>query len=274
MTNITDAYWDIGGTSLHTYASAIETLGGRDAPPNTKGEDVDVPYKVGDEYVEGVPGPRIIPLAFWVRDTQADGSTAANRANAYDDNWRALRNLLWNQGRQYSLTKRFRVGGTLRSATALVRWAGGLQTSMRGRYLSKFVVDLKLNDPYFYDDVAVVTNLVNGNQNVTFLGDADTTHIEVAIAGARDNIIIKNNTMNIQVQYTDPLLSGDVANIDIHDFEAITTPSGDAPFDSESLILHSGHQYWLKGRPGTNQFNLSSDSGTGAVTMTHRAAWL
>lgn len=274
MTNTTDTYWSIDGVSLQTYAQNIETLGGRDAPPKYRGDDVTIPFSPGQKWMPKLPDSRVIPLAMWVRGANVDGSTPANRSNAYDDNWRALRNLMFQPGRQFVLQKRFKVGGVLRSASALAEFNDGLQPTMIGRTGSKFTVDIKLADPYFYDDVPVNTTLAAGNNNVTIPGDVATSAILITFNGARTNPVVKNNTTGVQVEYHGALLTGDLAVLDIKNFTSTTSPASQPNYNSEAMIRHSGAPQWLISQSGLNVINLAADFGTGTVNMNTRGAWL
>jgi hypothetical protein len=273
MTNTTDAYWEVDGVSLQTYARNIETLGGRDTPPKFRGEDITIPYAVGQRWVPKTPDSRIIPLGMWVRGVNDDGSIPANQRDAYDDNWRMLRNLLWQRGRQIVLKKRFKVNGVLHTATALAEFSDGLEPAMIGRTAGKFTVDLKLADPYFYDDVVQNVTLVNGDQNVTVVGDTQTANIMLTVNGSRAKPLVRNKTLGIQVQYNADLNAGDSVLLDIDNYKSVTTPDGAASFKSNGSIIHAGAPEWLMFRPGLNVVNLSSDSGIGVTTMQIRGAW-
>jgi len=210
----------------------------------------------------------------WVRDIDDNGNTPSNRQNGFDDNWRALRNLLWAPGRQIALKKQFKVGGVLRSATAMAEFAGGLEPKKIGRFAGKFVVDLKLADPYFYDDELKTFTLVNGDQAITVQGDAETARVNLTINGARTNAIIMNKSLGMQVEYHDALLTGDIAQIDVQAFSATTSPSGKPSFKSSGKIRHTGAAQWLTIKPGTNTVNLASSFGAGTVSLQVRGAWL
>lgn len=278
MTNTTSLYWEADGQSLQTFARNIDSLEGKLALPPFRGTDTLIPYKVGQSWSPKQVDSRILPLSMWVVDTDADGniaSTKSERQANFDANWRALVNLLWTPGRQFMLTKRFTIGGVVRSATALAEYVGGLAPSMMGRYGARTVVNLKLADPYFYDDEEVSTTLVNGNQNVSVLGDAPSTHIEFVINGARNQPVIRNNTEDLELQYNSQLLSGDYVTIDVEASRSFTVDAANPlGYTSNARIIHSGAVPWFYTKPGTNQINLASTTGSGIVVMKRRDAWL
>lgn len=273
MPNTTPTYWSVDGVSLQTYAQNIETLSGRFSPPPLRGDDVTIPYSPGQRWIPKEADSRIIPLAMWIRNYDSEG--VRGDFQTFDDNWRALRNLLWTPGRQVLLKKRFYIGGSLRSATALAEFNGGLEPAMNGRNAAKFTVNLKLADPYFYDDAIQTNTLVNGNQTVNILGDVDTRNLKITINGARTNTkVMVTSPQALQVEYLDTLLAGSVASLDIMKYEALTTPSGLAQYTSTGRVQHSGAPHWLALSPGNNTVNLSSTSGIGTVQLQTRGAWL
>lgn len=274
MTNTTDTFWSVDGVSLQTHAKNIQTLGARFSPPPLRGEDILIPYAKGRRWVPKVADSRVIPLAMWVRGYNDDGSVSANAVRKFEENWRALRNLLWTPDRQVLLQKRFYVNGLLRSATAKAQFSGGLEPTMIGRAGAKFVVDLTLADPYFYDDELKTFNLVNGNNTLAVLGDVPTENLKLTINGSRNNTIVRAPNRNIQVQYTGNLATGDTAVIDVPIRSAQTTPSGVPTYDSNGRVIHSGAAHWLDLAPNSDVINLSSTSGAGLVVLQGRGAWI
>lgn len=275
MTNTTDTYWSVDGVSLQTFANNITTLSGRDTPPPMRGEDLTVPYSPGQTWVPKVVDSRVISLNMWVRGSNADGSIPTNRANSYDDNWRALRNLLWTPGRQFVLTKRFKVGGVLKVVTAMGEYAGGLSSEMMGRYAGKFAVDIKLADPYFYDENYSSFPLVNGDQNITLPGDAESNRVLLTINGARTNAKLRNNTLGVEMEHRNVLLSGGLTDIDVKQYRATTIASaGGTAFKSTGMIRHTGAPQWFAMKPGINSVTYSSTSGAGSTILQAKGAWL
>jgi hypothetical protein len=271
MGNATDTYWDVNGVSLQTLARNIETLAELDSPPEGRGENIVVPYRTGELFVPKTMGSRILPFKMWVRGTD-DNGRVTNRKNQYDDNWRQLRNLLWGYGNQFTLRKRFRVGGVLRTAVAQAEFAGGLKPTMIGRNASKFQVDLKLADPYFYDEAYTQVNLA-ASQVIAVAGDAPTTDIVITALGARSKPRVRNAATATEVTYNNDLLVGDSAEIRIKEFRANLTKNGAAATRANATIIHSGAPEWLVLKPGNNSIT-STGSGTGLISLQYKAAWL
>lgn len=264
MPNTTDLYWSVNGVSLQTLVQNIETIGGRFSPPPMRGEDITIPYSVGERFLPKTPAARILPLAMWLKGSTAD---------EYDENWRQLRNLLWQPGKQFALQKRIKVGGATRAVTAQGQFYSGLEPKMIGRNAAKFAVDIKLARPFFYDDAFTTFNLVNGNNTVVLPGDYKTTNLEVTINGPRVNPVVWINA-EIQVEFHGSIPTGASVKILISTYTAIMTPVGAPQYDASSLIRHAGATQWLHLEPGSNTVNVSSASGAGAVQIQAKGAWI
>lgn len=278
MSNTTDTFWEVDGVSLQTMAFNISTLGGdRASPPFLRGENLLVPAARGRRWMPKVVDQRVISLGMWVQGCTEDGLVPVGQSNRrqYDENWRKLRTLLWTPGREVTLTKRFWVAGTLKTASAKAQFASGLVPFMNGPARATFTVDLALADPYFYGP-DVITNLTTGTQNVTLQGDDITNEIKIHVDGARTNVKVRNATLNTDVEYHGDVNTGAKLDIDVMKYSAIFTPSGAGPVPVSVIggIRHTGDVSWLSMRPGTNSVVVSSSSGIGAVIMTHREVWL
>jgi hypothetical protein len=273
--NSTDIYWDVDGVSLQTFAFDIQTIGGdRLAPPPLRGRDLLIPYTPGELYVPKQVGARVITLDMFVLGCNEDGSIPTGSASAkFDENFRKLRQLLWTPNRRFVLTKRFYADGQVRTAKALAQYAGGLAPSMTGRTRAVFSVDLRLSDPYFYED-PISTTLYTGTQDVFVAGDDCTRAIGLYVNGPRDNVKIRNTSLDVQVEYPLDLSSGDTLTIDVKQFNAVTDPANASPWNSTGRIRHAGDAHWMLLQPGINTLVVSSSSGIGGVFMSHQAVWL
>ena len=274
MVNNTETYWDVDGTSLHTYAWSIETMGGI-ALPNFRGEDITIPGQPGQTWVPKQPDSRILTLAMWLRGT-ADGAGAfASTKNLYQSAYNNLVRLLWTPGRQFDLTKRFYDGGVLKTAVAKGEFAGGLAPRQFGNSAGKCTIDIKLADPYFYETAFNSVNLAAGNNSVLVAGNAPTSNIQVNVVGPRVNPKLINSTMGVEFTYPRSLLTSETASIFVRTYDASELSGGaGTAFDTSSWVIHAGATQWLVMKPGTNTINLSSTSGIGTVQLQHKAAWV
>ena len=278
--NTTDTYWAADGESLHTFAHSIESLGGLMKGVGLRGDDTLIPFKPGEVWEPKVPGPQVLNLGMWVRGVDWDHGSGAYVVTKplFQANWNRLVRLLWTPDRQINLQKRFYdylgTTPTLYTATAKAQFNGGLEPQMMGRTAGRCVVDLKLTDPYFYDDVLGSATLVTGNNTVVVPGNAKTLNIQVTITGARNNTTIRNNTTGVQFTYPANLLTGASATVNAFTFGATETPSGGAAFDSSAKVVHTGAPQWLNLQPGSNIINVASTSGIGVITMQYRGAWI
>lgn len=273
MPNNTLTYWEADGQSLHTYAKSITTLSGM-GPPQFRGADHTVPLKPGQTWVPKTFDANTITLAMVLRGiaehaTNIDGTPTKAQ---YQSNWNDLIRMLWKPGQLVSLRKRFYDGGILRQASALVEYKGGLQPTMIGDKASRCTVDLNVLSGVFFDDNLTTEPLVNGNQNITVLGNAPTTRIFVTVNGARVNPKIRNNTAGVEFTYPRTLLAGATVVADVENFGV--TDSASPGVDMSPYVTQDGFAQWLVLRPGVNQINVSSTSGTGTVSLQYRAAWV
>lgn len=272
----TETFWSVDGVSLQTLAFNIVTLGGdRLAPPPVRGENLLVPAMPGRRWLPKVVDQNVITLGMWVIGAKEDGSmpTTQSGLRQFTDNWRKLRAMLWTPDRQVALSKRFWVDGVLKTATAQAQFSSGLAPTMNGPARAAFTVDLTLADPYFYGP-EIITNLSTGAQTVTIAGDGKTRAVKFHVVGARKNVKIRNNTLNVDVEYHRDLSAGDVLDVDVMQYTSLTDPAGAAPYDTVGSIRHTGSEFWFLLQPGANIVTVSSDSGIGAVTMIHREVWL
>lgn len=278
MANTTPTFWDVDGQSLQTYARNIDSVGGsRAAPPPTRGEDVVIPYQRGSRYVPKIADSRVISLQGWVRATDADGNAPATgklKEALYDDNWRMLRGLLFTPGKQVVLRKRFNYAGAVRSAVALASYDGGLEPTMIGRHASRFTVDLRLSDPYFYDEAYSSKTLVTGNNTFVVEGDDWTSEILLTHDGVRNAPRVRNLTNGTDVLFNESLASGDSTTLDIAAYRAALSRNFAASKRWNSKVVHTGAPEWLRLSPGSNTLALSSTSGAGVTTLRYKAVWI
>jgi len=305
VTNTTETYWEVDGSSLQTYAYNIVTLGGdREAPPRTRGSDITVPFKPGSNYVRKIVESRVVTLGMWVVGANPDGTipTNENLRRTYDRNWRQLRRLLWQPRRQFTLTKRFWVETadltaagvntaplpkeglwSLITVVARASFAGGLNPQMSGPARSSFTVDLLLSDPYFYGDeiripfsTAPADALNPGpTRTVSILGDAETTYVEMDFTGPITSPRFTNLSAdgNLYAQYGTAVADGETATVRAHNFSATHYPAG-ASYKTSGFVSHDGDKFWMYLEPGSTNLSLTRQSGTGTAAIRYRPVWL
>ena len=278
MPNNTPTYWSADGVSLHTFAHSIESVGPGLRMAPYRGEDIVIPGRPGVMWVPKDVDSRTLPLGMWVRGLQDIGAGQhATTTQDFHNNWNNLVRLLYTPGRQFELTKRFYDGGILRQATALAEYASGMEPTLIGKNAAKFLVELKLADPYFYDDGTPQTfNLVNGDQVINVLGNVPTRRVTLTINGSRVNTTVRRKlpaTPDHQVQYVPGLNSGEFVTIDSRNYSASTKKGALPAYDSSVDVRNSGSRAWLELAPGNNTINVSSTSGIGSIQLVVRGAW-
>jgi hypothetical protein len=198
VTNSTDDYWDIDGTSLQTNDWGIDDFGGSlEAPPQLRGKGQTVPYRAGTLWRRQVPDSRVLTFNMWC---SADDDNIPGGTEQLLANWQQLRALFWGgQGRQLAITRRWNDG--TKSATALGTFAGGLEPVNFGLQLLRFSADVFLADPWFYGPSVTLLDAVGaGTHAVNIAGDGASQRFALTVAGAFANV-------GIQVKRGDEVLS-------------------------------------------------------------------
>lgn len=272
MPNNTSTYWEADGVSLHTYAWSIETAGGM-GPPPLRGEDITVPLRSGQKWVPKKFDANILTLAMWIRGVAADAGSGVYQETQqmYEERYNDLVRLLWTPGRQLALTKRFYDQGSLRVATAMAEFRGGLAPVKNGRAFGRCTVDLKIAEGVFYEQNWRTVPLANGDNTITVPGNAPTSRIKVTINGARNNPRVRNKTLGVDFTYPRNLLVGQTATVDVDEYEV---SDSSLTYDSSALVINSGDEQWLTLMPGDNVINVSSTTGAGTVSLQYKGAWV
>lgn len=268
MVNTTETYWDAQGVSLNNFAWSIETLGGM-AIPTFRGEDILVPLRNGEVWVPKKFTSSTITLSMWIRGVPFNSGIGVVRETQqmYEERYNDLVRLLWTPGRQLALTKRFYDQGSLRIATAMAEFKGGLAPVKTGRTFGRCTVDLKIAEGLFFEQTYRTVPLVNGDNVITVPGNAPTTKIRVTANGARKNLRVRNKTLGVDFTYPRELLVGQTATFDID--EAEVTDSS-LTYDPSAVVINSGDEQWLMLMPGENVINVSSTTGAGTVTLEYK----
>lgn len=273
MANSTDTYWDINGVSLQTLGFNITTVGDH-APPPLRGDDTTVPYRVGKQLNDRIPDSRTESFKMWAIGMSEDGTVGAFGPRAeYEKNYKKVRDLIWNQGRPFNLTKRWKDygSGTVKSATAVGVYQGGLAASMTGPARATFGFDVWLADPFYYGGEETVNFLGNGTVTPTILGDYPTTLITLQLNGARTNSRLTNTTEGHYVNIATAIAAGQNVILDVDKWTAKRSVT---PFNVIRDITHFGHKHWLSLRPGAQALALSSSSGTGTAVLKYKPRWV
>jgi len=277
MVLTTDVYWDINGVPLQSLAYNITTWGGDlQSPPPLRGTDLTIPYRPGTVFLQRRPDGRTMNINMWVQGSDVDGKvpTSATMRAEFEKNFKMLRNLFWNQGRQIAITKRWKDYGsnTVQTATALAVFASGFAPEMQGNAHATYSVELYLSDPFFYG-LEVTTNfaaVATSNQAINVLGDYETTALTFQFDGARNNMRLTNASEGVYVNVANNLGSGQSIVIDADNFTAKKNGSTNVI----GSVTNFGHPYWFVLRPGVQNVSLTSSSGAGSGVLKYRPRWL
>lgn len=274
MANSTDVYWDVNGVSLQTLGFNVATRGGH-APPPLRGEDTLIPYRPGQILEDRMPDSRTLPFRMWAIGMDEDGLNGAYGPRVeYQKNYKKIRSLIWNQGRPVQLTKRWKDYGsnTVKTATGVGIYQGGLAEEMAGPARSDFGFDIWMADPFFYGALETLNFPATASSQITptILGDYPSTKIQIQANATRNNFRLTNNTEGHYVNVNHNVASGFVL-LDVDTWEAYTSGT---PTNVIGKVTHFGHKHWLSLRPGSQQLTLSSTSGSGSGVVTYLPRWL
>lgn len=272
-------YWDVDGVSLQTLAQNISTLGGsRWGVPPLRGENIQIPGRPGALWQPKIADSRTLTLAMWVRGTDANGNVSGDPKQTFTANWRSLQQLLWrHDGTQFALTKRWNDGSGVKSATALVEFAGGLEPSMIGPHGAKFTIDLLLADPYFYGAEVTSTLAVGVGQVVTNAGDVPVSSYGMSLKfnGALTAPKVTNSSVspNVWASVGGAISGGDSITLDVAEFTA--TKQSDSSNQIGNVTYSPGPRgEWFYLAKGGNTLTLTASAGAGTCTFKHRPAYL
>jgi hypothetical protein len=277
MTGPISEWWDVDGTSLHSYALRITNLSGPySGGVPMRGENMPVPYRPGSIWRAKVPAERVLTLGILVSAYAADGSGAIDPVDQTGANYRQLRRLLWRDGgAQYQLTKRWRLDNTILSATALAAYGSGFDADMSGqhRVQARVAVDLLLADPFFYAPSVTTAVAAGGGATVTNPGDASATGtgLTVTFNGPLTNPVLTNTANGLVLSLGAVIAGGDSIVLDLDAYTATRTS------DSANMIgavAHSGSRHWLALVPGANPLTLTASAGAGNAQVAMRAPYL
>jgi hypothetical protein len=281
MSNSSQEYWDVDGTSLNQFCHAIKTYGGsRLAVPKLRGENALLPFRHGRVFKPKTPDSRVITLAMWVAGIDPDSDQpAADQRTQFNDNWAALTSLFWSPGQQLNLTKRWFVNAaapTLMTATAKAELAGTMDPTMTGRTRADFGVDLLLADPFFYGPQITSSTIDVGEELViTNAGDVETwIDLEIEFNGELSRPTLWNLTADPQIWMTvDTLVQpGYKVDVNVGDYTVLREYDG---AEISGTVDHSGFRGWFKLNPGANTIKLTSSGiGTGNAILKYRPAFL
>lgn len=280
MTLSTDLSWDINGIPLQTYAYNVSTWGGDlQAPPPLRGSDIVIPYRPGEVFQKRRPTGRSLTFDMWVVGADENGdipATLSMRAQ-FEKNLKMLRSLFWSQGRQVTITKRWRDPGssTVRVATAKGVYAGGFVPSMQGALRATFSVEMYLSDPFFYGPEETITFPATATSSVTptILGDYETTDIQITLNGARNNMRVTNNSRAIYVNVNQNISTGQTILLNVDKWTATKNP-GVSEANVIGAVASFGHEFWMALDPGSQQLTLSSSTGTAGATLKYKPRWV
>jgi hypothetical protein len=276
MTSTSDDYWDIDGTSLMTYARGIETLGGSmSGVTQFRGDDTKLALRRGARHRIKVADSRVITLAGWflgVPTEDGDDPAGLTEANFWAK-WNEFKYMIWKPGGgTFELTKRWTdPDDTQHEATAIGQYESGLDLVRIGRTGGKFTVDIRLADPFFYEDFDDF-DVAEGATETFANGGADSPKMTIDFIGPLTNPQLTNSTPDpdVWVKLGMVIGSGETVTVDVEEGTVIN----DSDENVIGALSHAGAASWFYLFRGNNSVNLDADSGAGSVTINHQIAHL
>jgi hypothetical protein len=268
----------VDGTSLMTYAYAIQTLTGRERLPVKIGDNIRIPYRNGRIWKPKTYDEQVITLGMWVQGCDVNGHvpTAGSRAQL-NSNLRALRKLFGPTGRQLQLQRILQYATGQETHTALGEVASGsaaTQNEMDMQFVTPrfatFTVDIVMADPWWYGP-PIVTTLSAGTTTIAHPGDVEATAMTITFAGPLTNPRLTNQSISpvVNVVYLGSLASGQTVTLDCTAFTAINQ-IGTSVIGS---VSHAGSLRWMLLEPGNNTMVLDNAAGgsvgAGSCTVTY-----
>lgn len=279
---MTDEYWEINGVSIQEYCFNVTTWGGNlQAPPPLRGSDLTIPYRPGQVMQKRRPDGRTLTFNMWMTGADAHGNNPDpfSTKDYFRTMYAALRQIMWNQGKPVTITKRWKELGTnnILSATAVGVFANGLEPTMTGNSRANFSVEYYLPDPFFYGAEETITFDATATSTKNFIvkGDYETTAITIEFNGARNNMRLTNNTAGLYVNVNQNLASGQKIVLDVDKWTATKNP-GVSEANVIGAVTNFGHEFWFSLVPtnAIQNVTLSSSSGTGNAVLKYRPRYI
>lgn len=280
MSNTTQEYWDLNGTSLNQFCWNITTFGGsRYSVPPKRGDNQKYPNRHGRVFRPKKADSRVITLQMWAIGISTDDEYVDDQELQFNDNWQALRTLLFNLEETMTLTRRWRLTlngiPTIVEASAECELASSLDLSMTGRTRGTFQVDLLLPDPFFYGDE--IENTIEPGETIEVYNPGDVAAYEdmsIRFDGELWGPSLRNITRDLEVWVKANTLvqPSTYLDVDVKAFDAYKS------FDNSTItgaIQHAGAKPWFVLWPGINEIKMeSSGVSSGSATLKFRPAYL
>lgn len=295
-TALTEDEWFVDGVSINSLAFNIARLdGSREGPPGVRGENLLVPLRPGRIWAEKFPEERTITLGMWIQgvdpQTGAPPDTGSNALRRqFKANWQHLIDLFYKPWREIKLTKKWKdpATGTIKSASAQVTYAGGLEgmEHQGGPGRGIVVIDLIAAEPYFYDDTEYVWNVEVANALFEFNNPGYDIHRKLTVEieaitaltgppplpaeedlttspqGSPINFTFINQTPSPDVWFGMNLgvTAGSKFVLDTLNFTATRT-AGFGQTNVTGWVQNAGTRHWMLLLPGINWLRLSTKTG-------------
>lgn len=271
MTNpgTTGEDFTVDGTSLMTYAYAIQTLAGRERLPPVIGDNIRIPYRHGRVWKPKTYDQQLITLGMWVRGSDVSGNVpiGVQERAQFNSNLRALKRIFWPTGRQLTMQRTMLYLSGYETHTALGEASSQMDLQPVTIKLGTFTVDITMANPWWYGPQQVVSIPSTINQP----GDVESTHMVITLHGPLTNPMVSNTSITpaLAVWYNGTIGAGATVTLDTSAFTAVDN-GGNSVLGS---LAHTGSMWWMLLEPGANIITLTNQAGgavgSGTATITY-----
>lgn len=265
--------WSIDGVDLTDHAFNVIQIDDAAAAP-LRGEDREFSGIAGRAHRPKVEDSTSITLGMHVLGQDHGGTTPAEWALNFEENWRALRRLFRpDGGRQFTLGRAWTDDLGDHYAEAGGEAPGAFERRHIGAYQARITVDVHLADPFFYGAERSVVLEPDTPVVVDNDGDTMTTAVIVDFAGQLTNPTLTNSTPtpDVWVKAGTSVAAGDTVTVDVEQTTVARESDGANLIGS---ITHSGARAWFGLLRGANTIKLTADGGAGTATLRFREKWM
>lgn len=268
MTITTVEQFDVDGEALNRLGFNLRSWTGRLVAPSVNDGPIRVPYRPGALSVDSIAGPRVLTLDLWAIGADDDGIVPAGMQAQFHDNVRALQRLFWKPG-LLSLTRRMQRTAGLETVTGTAKYESGLDVRMDAPGRGRLLVDLRMDDPWFYGATVQQSIAQGGPVTVNNPGDVESYKVRMDFIGALTNAELSNDTTGLTVTANTTIAGGETL---VTNSWASTARVG-SDHRVESMQQSSG-RWWMVLARGDNDLTLTAASGSGTVDLEFDPAYL
>lgn len=233
--------WAFGGIDLSTYGKVMRIDDYLDLP-ETRGQDITLPYRHGAKFVEKFFEPKKIIFEIGISETDVQAIEAK-----FDD----IRKNFGKRAQQLLVCTL--ADSTVRQAYARVESI--MQVRRTTGRIAKIVVEFTLSEPFFRSDTqSVFTETIEANptdMDVENVGTVAERNPTIVLTGPLENVVITNPANGFIWSYTGIIADGDTVTFyqdndgqytAIHSISGEVVGKVDHEGDTAFMVIETGEQ--------------------------------